>query len=100
MLLITKRRKIGTICGHTIYAITKSEMVPIPHATVRSKMAYSKDENRSLVNFACNCNVSMVHLKRHVDSSIDSYTLSVVLRCYELQFFNLSSLYCAVKTFC
>ncbi|KAK7389692.1 hypothetical protein VNO78_24951 [Psophocarpus tetragonolobus] len=46
MLLITKRRKIGTICGHTIYAITKSEMVPIPHATVRSKMAYSKDENR------------------------------------------------------
>ncbi|KAJ1407042.1 SAC domain [Sesbania bispinosa] len=48
MLLITKRRKIGTICGHTIYAITKSEMVPIPHATVRSKMAYSKDENRYL----------------------------------------------------
>ncbi|KAL2625239.1 hypothetical protein AAZV13_07G040600 [Glycine max] len=46
MLLITKRRKIGTICGHTIYAITKSEMVPIPHAIERSKMAYSKDENR------------------------------------------------------
>ncbi|KAK7294505.1 hypothetical protein RJT34_17394 [Clitoria ternatea] len=46
MLLITKRRKIGTICGHTIYAITKSEMIPIPHASVRSKMAYSKDENR------------------------------------------------------
>ncbi|XP_014516309.1 phosphoinositide phosphatase SAC2 isoform X2 [Vigna radiata var. radiata] len=46
MLLITKRRKIGTICGHNIYAITKSEMVPIPHSTVRSKMAYSKDENR------------------------------------------------------
>ncbi|WVZ25597.1 hypothetical protein V8G54_004141 [Vigna mungo] len=45
MLLITKRRKIGTICGHNIYAITKSEMVPIPHSTVRSKMAYSKDEN-------------------------------------------------------
>ncbi|XP_012574110.1 phosphoinositide phosphatase SAC2-like isoform X2 [Cicer arietinum] len=46
MLLITKRRKIGTICGHTVYAITKSEMIPIPHASVRSKMAYSKDENR------------------------------------------------------
>ncbi|ESW07378.1 hypothetical protein PHAVU_010G125000 [Phaseolus vulgaris] len=46
MLLITKRRKIGTICGHNIYAVTKSEMVPIPHSTVRSKMAYSKDENR------------------------------------------------------
>lgn len=66
MLLITKRRKIGKICGHTIYAISKSEMVPIPHATVLSKMAHSKNENRSLVNFACNCNVSVVHLKRHM----------------------------------
>jgi hypothetical protein len=51
MLLITKRRKIGTICGHTIYAITKSEMIPIPHPSVRTRLAYSKDENRSLVNF-------------------------------------------------
>lgn len=48
MLLITNRKKIGTICGHTVYAITKSEMVPIPHPSVRSKLAYSKDENRSL----------------------------------------------------
>ncbi|XP_028752162.1 phosphoinositide phosphatase SAC2 isoform X1 [Neltuma alba] len=46
MLLITNRRKIGTICGHTIYTITKSEMIPVPHPSVRSKMAYSKDENR------------------------------------------------------
>ncbi|KAI5405798.1 suppressor of actin mutation [Lathyrus oleraceus] len=46
MLLITNREKIGTICGHTVYAITKSEMVPIPHPSVRSKLAYSKDENR------------------------------------------------------
>ncbi|XP_045792286.1 phosphoinositide phosphatase SAC2-like [Trifolium pratense] len=46
MLLITKRRKIGTICGHTIYAITKSEMIPIPHPSVRTRLAYSKDENR------------------------------------------------------
>ncbi|XP_042967760.1 phosphoinositide phosphatase SAC2-like isoform X2 [Carya illinoinensis] len=46
MLLITKRRKIGAICGHTIYAIAKSEMIPIPNSTVRSKMAYSKNENR------------------------------------------------------
>lgn len=64
MLLITKRRKIGTICGHTIYAITKSEMIPVPHHTVRSKMAYSKDENRSLVHSICKCNMSMVHLRR------------------------------------
>ncbi|XP_057981924.1 phosphoinositide phosphatase SAC2-like isoform X2 [Malania oleifera] len=46
MLLITKRRKIGAICGHAIYAITKTEMIPIPNSTVRSKMEYSKNENR------------------------------------------------------
>ncbi|KZV27550.1 hypothetical protein F511_04601 [Dorcoceras hygrometricum] len=45
MLLITKRRRIGTICGHAVYAIEKSEMVPIPNATVQSNMAYSKNEN-------------------------------------------------------
>ncbi|XP_057504873.1 phosphoinositide phosphatase SAC2-like isoform X1 [Actinidia eriantha] len=46
MLLITKRRKIGTICGHVVYAITKSEMIPIPNSTVQSNMNYSKNENR------------------------------------------------------
>ncbi|CAN1827854.1 Phosphoinositide phosphatase SAC2 [Linum perenne] len=43
MLLITQRRKIGAICGHSIYAITRSEMIPVP---VRSNMTNSKDENR------------------------------------------------------
>ncbi|XP_075664566.1 phosphoinositide phosphatase SAC2-like isoform X1 [Castanea sativa] len=46
MLLITKRRKIGAICGHTIYSIAKSEIIPIPNSTVRSEMANSKNENR------------------------------------------------------
>ncbi|KAJ9179451.1 hypothetical protein P3X46_011239 [Hevea brasiliensis] len=46
MLLITKRRKIGAICGHTIYAITKSEMIPIPNSSMRSNMTNSKNENR------------------------------------------------------
>ncbi|KAL5728507.1 suppressor of actin mutation [Ranunculus cassubicifolius] len=46
MLLITKRRQIGVICGHTVYAITKSEMIPLPNSTVRSNMANSKNENR------------------------------------------------------
>ncbi|KAI3455664.1 hypothetical protein Pfo_012327 [Paulownia fortunei] len=46
MLLITKRRKIGTICGHAVYSIAKSEMIPIPNSTVHSNMAYSKNENR------------------------------------------------------
>ncbi|XP_043817914.1 phosphoinositide phosphatase SAC2 isoform X2 [Manihot esculenta] len=46
MLLITKRRKIGAICGHTIYAISKSEMIPIPNSSMRSNMTNSKNENR------------------------------------------------------
>ncbi|KAI3833518.1 hypothetical protein MKW98_024517 [Papaver atlanticum] len=46
MLLITKRRQIGCIGGHAIYAISKSEMIPIPHPTLRTNMAFSKNENR------------------------------------------------------
>ncbi|XP_062008802.1 phosphoinositide phosphatase SAC2-like [Rosa rugosa] len=46
MLIITKRRKIGAICGHTIYAISKSEMIPVPNSSVRSNLAYSRNENR------------------------------------------------------
>ncbi|KAF5733472.1 phosphoinositide phosphatase SAC2 [Tripterygium wilfordii] len=46
MLLITKRRKLGTICGQTIYTIAKSEIIPIPNPTVPSKMTNSKNENR------------------------------------------------------
>jgi len=42
----------------------------------------------------------MAILKRNVESSVEKYTLSIVLRCYELQFFILSSFHCAVKTFC
>ncbi|GLU22510.1 hypothetical protein SLE2022_385810 [Rubroshorea leprosula] len=45
MLLITKRRKIGVICGHTIYAISKTMMIPVPHA-VQSNVANSKNEKR------------------------------------------------------
>ncbi|GKV09743.1 hypothetical protein SLEP1_g21198 [Rubroshorea leprosula] len=56
MLLITKRRKLGLICGHTIYAISKSKMISIPHASVLPKVANSKDEKRSFVNSACKCN--------------------------------------------
>lgn len=70
MLLITNRRKIGTICGHAVYTITKSEMIPVPHPSARSKMAYSKDENRSLVHSTCKCNMSTVHLKRHLSVAL------------------------------
>ncbi|XP_057770765.1 phosphoinositide phosphatase SAC2-like [Salvia miltiorrhiza] len=46
MIIITKRKKIGTICGHAVYSIAKSEMVPVPHSSMHSNMAYSKNENR------------------------------------------------------
>ncbi|KAI3833516.1 hypothetical protein MKW98_024515 [Papaver atlanticum] len=47
MLLITKRKHIGTICGHVIYGISKTEMFPIPHPSVQTDMMFSKsDENR------------------------------------------------------
>lgn len=64
MLIITKRRKIGAICGHTIYAISKSEMIPVPNSSVRSNLAYSRNENRSFVHSACKCNMYLILLKR------------------------------------
>lgn len=63
MLIITKRRKIGAICGHTIYAISKSEMIPVPNPAVRSKLDNSKNENRSFVHFVCKCNMYLILLK-------------------------------------
>ncbi|CAH9137529.1 unnamed protein product [Cuscuta epithymum] len=46
MVLITKRKQIGDICGHTIYAISKSEIIPLPSSSVQSKMANYKSECR------------------------------------------------------
>ncbi|KAK8520359.1 hypothetical protein V6N12_004301 [Hibiscus sabdariffa] len=38
MLLITKRRQIGAICGHNVYAVSKSEMIPLPNSNVNSSI--------------------------------------------------------------
>ncbi|KAL1364013.1 hypothetical protein HN51_012173 [Arachis hypogaea] len=46
MLLITKRRQIGAICGHTVYAVSKSEMIPLRSSSVQSNMTNTKSENR------------------------------------------------------
>ncbi|KAJ6824075.1 phosphoinositide phosphatase SAC2-like [Iris pallida] len=46
MLLITKRRQIGVICGHMVYAVTKSEMIALPNSNAQCSMAVSKNENR------------------------------------------------------
>ncbi|KAJ0794444.1 putative SAC domain, polyphosphoinositide phosphatase Fig4 [Helianthus annuus] len=46
MLLITKRRKIGVICGHAVYAISQSKILPIPNSTNALNVAFTKNENR------------------------------------------------------
>ncbi|XP_022732406.1 phosphoinositide phosphatase SAC3-like isoform X2 [Durio zibethinus] len=46
MLIITERRQIGAICGHNVYAVSKSEMIPLPNSTVNTSIADSKNENR------------------------------------------------------
>lgn len=45
MLLITERRKVGMICGHAIYAVSKSKMIQIPLSPMRHSN-FSKNENR------------------------------------------------------
>ncbi|KAL8488168.1 hypothetical protein ACS0TY_024452 [Phlomoides rotata] len=46
MLLITKRKQIGVICGHNVYAIAKCEIIPLPNSAVTASMVYYKNENR------------------------------------------------------
>lgn len=46
MVLITKRRQIGVICGHNVYAISKSEIIPLPNSAVRASMIDYKNESR------------------------------------------------------
>ncbi|XP_031280386.1 phosphoinositide phosphatase SAC2-like [Pistacia vera] len=46
MVVITERRKIGSICGHTIYAVAKTDMIAVQHSSVLSNLAYSKNEKR------------------------------------------------------
>ncbi|KAI4386912.1 hypothetical protein MLD38_004788 [Melastoma candidum] len=46
MLIITKRKKIGTICGHTVYSVAKRVMIPIPNTHMKANMEFVKNENR------------------------------------------------------
>lgn len=46
MLLITARKEIGSICGHMVYAVTKSEMVALQNPRTCSNTAVSNSENR------------------------------------------------------
>ncbi|CAK9178091.1 unnamed protein product [Ilex paraguariensis] len=46
LILVTKRRQIGSICGHAIYCIDESQIITIPHVSVQTDVAHSKTELR------------------------------------------------------
>ncbi|CAJ1978233.1 unnamed protein product [Sphenostylis stenocarpa] len=46
LILVTKRRQIGSICGHAIYSIKESQLITIPHISIQSDLAHSKTELR------------------------------------------------------
>ncbi|XP_020094126.1 phosphoinositide phosphatase SAC1 [Ananas comosus] len=46
LILVTKRRQIGAICGHAIYCIDESQMITVPHSSIQSDVAHSKSEIR------------------------------------------------------
>lgn len=46
LILVTKRRQIGCICGHAVYSIDESQIISIPHASVQTEAAFSKTELR------------------------------------------------------
>ncbi|KAL0351327.1 UNVERIFIED_CONTAM: Phosphoinositide phosphatase SAC1 [Sesamum calycinum] len=46
LILVTKRRQIGSICGHAIYSIDESQIITIPHVSVQTDVAHSKTELR------------------------------------------------------
>ncbi|MED6167933.1 Phosphoinositide phosphatase sac1 [Stylosanthes scabra] len=46
LILVTKRRQIGSICGHAVYSIVESQLITIPHASIQSDVAHSKTEQR------------------------------------------------------
>ncbi|KAJ6757892.1 POLYPHOSPHOINOSITIDE PHOSPHATASE [Salix koriyanagi] len=46
LILVTKRRQIGFICGHVIYGIDESQLFTIPHVSVQTDVAHSKAELR------------------------------------------------------
>lgn len=46
LIVVTKRRQIGCICGHAIYSIDESQLITIPHVSIQSDLAHSKTELR------------------------------------------------------
>ncbi|KAK4256235.1 hypothetical protein QN277_009128 [Acacia crassicarpa] len=46
LILVTKRRQIGCVCGHAIYSIEESQLITIPHVSIQSDIAHSRTELR------------------------------------------------------
>ncbi|XP_059280523.1 phosphatidylinositol-3-phosphatase SAC1 isoform X2 [Lycium ferocissimum] len=46
LVLVTKRRQIGCVCGHAIYCIDESQIITIPHVSAQTDVAHSKTELR------------------------------------------------------
>ncbi|GBG59737.1 hypothetical protein CBR_g54840 [Chara braunii] len=46
MIVVTKRRQIGSVCGHPVYGIDETQLITIPHSSVMSEEAHSKAELR------------------------------------------------------
>ncbi|KAK4741049.1 hypothetical protein SAY87_024637 [Trapa incisa] len=46
LILVKKRRQIGSICGHAIYGIDESQLIAIPHISIQTDLAHSKTELR------------------------------------------------------
>ncbi|KAJ0016999.1 hypothetical protein Pint_10574 [Pistacia integerrima] len=56
LILVTKRRQIGCICGHAIYSINETQLITIPHVSIQSDVAHSKIEfSHSLIFVTLNC---------------------------------------------
>ncbi|GAQ79856.1 Sac domain-containing Phosphoinositide Phosphatase [Klebsormidium nitens] len=46
MILVTRRRQVGTICGHAVYSIEDTALITVPHPSVQRDSPHSKLELR------------------------------------------------------
>ncbi|XP_074566379.1 phosphoinositide phosphatase SAC2-like isoform X2 [Curcuma longa] len=81
MLLITRRRKVGTICGHSIYAVSKSEMITLPNSDVLSNITYSKDENSYSYNIMRSLQINLCDGETKSDIHETMFVWNAFLTC-------------------
>ena len=57
LILVTKRRQVGTLCGHAIYTVGESRLIAVPDRSVQTDIAISHDEIRlSFLPSVVDCN--------------------------------------------